>query len=147
MSEYRAKLLWKRETSDFSYETFDRTHTVTYGGGISLKASSASEYFGKAEYVNPEESLAAAVASCHLLTFLAVAAKSRLIVDQYQDEPVAFLCNNEEGKMAVTQIRLCPKITFGGDVPSPEKIKWLHEKAHKNCFIANSLRCEVIVET
>ena len=146
MSEHKAKVQWKRNTPDYVYETYDRTHTVTYEGGIQCKASAAKEFAGKAELVNPEEMLAGALASCHMLTFLAVAAKSRLTVDSYEDEAVATLDKNAAGKMAVTKILLRPRVTFGGEKPTPEKIKDLHEKAHKNCFIANSVACSVVFE-
>jgi organic hydroperoxide reductase OsmC/OhrA len=146
MSEHKAKVEWKRTTPDFAYETYDRTHEVTYPGGQSFKASAAAAFAGKAEYANPEEVLAGALSSCHMLTFLAVAAKSRVTVDSYQDEPVAFLDKNAKGKMAVTKITLRPKVVISKDTPiDSEKYKSLHEKAHANCFIANSLACEMLV--
>jgi organic hydroperoxide reductase OsmC/OhrA len=146
MAEYRAKIQWKNAGSDFVYDTFDRTHQITYPGGIQHKASSAPEYLGKKELANPEEMLAATLASCHMLTFLAVSAKSRLHVESYEDEPVATLDKNAEGKLAVTAIRLNPKVTFKGETPSPEKLQELHSKAHRNCFIANSLACKMAIE-
>lgn len=146
MSEHHAKVTWKRTTPDFAYETYDRTHTVVYGGGSLISASAAPEFAGKKELTNPEEMLAAALSSCHMLTFLAVAAKSRLIVDSYIDNAVAKLDKNANGKMAVTHIRLNPKVTWGGEAPSPDKIKSLHEKAHANCFIANSLACQMTID-
>ena len=146
MSQYRAKIQWKNLSGDFNYDTFDRTHDITYPGGIHFKGSSAPEYLGKKELANPEEMLAATLASCHMLTFLAVCAKSRLHVTSYVDEPVATLDKNTEGKFAVTQIQLSPKATFQGETPSPEKLQELHAKAHRNCFIANSLACKMAVE-
>jgi len=146
MSQYRAKIHWKNQDSQFNYDTFDRTHEITFPGGIHFAASSAPEYLGKKELANPEEMLAATLASCHMLTFLAVCAKSRLHVTSYEDTPVATLDKNAEGKLAVTHIQLSPKATFQGDVPSPEKLQELHAKAHRNCFIANSLACKMAVE-
>ena len=146
MSEHLAKVTWKRLTPDFAYETYDRTHTVVYGGGSLISASSAPEFSGKKELANPEEMLAAALASCHMLTFLAVAAKSRLTVDSYTDNAAAKLDKGENGKMCVTHIRLNPKVTFSGEAPSPEKLKTMHEKSHANCFIANSLKCEMTID-
>jgi organic hydroperoxide reductase OsmC/OhrA len=146
MSQYRANLKWKNQGSDFNYDTFDRTHHISFPGGIELKATSAPEYLGKKEFANPEEMLAATLASCHMLTFLAVCAKSRLHVESYEDEPVATLDKNAEGKLAVTTIRLNPKVTFKGETPSPEKLQELHSKAHRNCFIANSLACKMAIE-
>lgn len=146
MAEYRAKLTWKNTGNDFVYETFDRSHLVGFPGGQELKGSSAPEYLGKKELANPEELLAATLASCHMLTFLAVSAKSRLHVESYEDEPVATLDKNAEGKLAVTHIRLNPKAKFKGETPSPEKLQELHAKAHRNCFIANSLACKMAIE-
>lgn len=146
MSEHKALVTWKRSTPDFVYETYDRTHSIRFEGGIECKASSAPEFLGKKEYVNPEESFAAALSSCHMLTFLAVAAKSRLTVDRYEDNAVAILEKNAEGKMCVTKVHLRPKIQFSGEVPTAEKVKDLHAKAHKHCFIANSVSCAVSIE-
>jgi len=147
MSEHKAKIDWQRKTPDFVYETYDRTHTVTYPGGIAVQASAAKEFAGNATYCNPEEALAGALASCHMLTFLAVAAKSRIAVNAYQDEAVAVLDKNEKGKMSVTKITLYPKGTLSKEAPvDPGKFKSLHEKAHANCFIANSLACKMEIK-
>ena len=146
MAEYKATLSWKNLGTDFSYDTFDRTHCIRFPGGLELVASSAPEYLGKKELANPEELLAATLASCHMLTFLAVSAKSRLHVEAYEDEPVATLDKNAEGKFAVTHIRLNPKVKFKGENTSPEKLQELHAKAHRNCFIANSLACKMAIE-
>ncbi len=147
MSEHTAKVQWKRNTKDFAYETYDRTHEVTFEGGKSVTASSAKEFLGKPELVNPEEMLAGALSSCHMLTFLAVAAKSRLIVESYEDTAVAILDKNAAGKMAVTITILRPNVVFSKDTPvAHERLVELHEKAHRNCFIANSVACEVVTE-
>ncbi|MBI1862199.1 MAG: OsmC family protein [Deltaproteobacteria bacterium] len=147
MSEHRATVTWKRTTPDFVYETYDRTHEVRYEGGIQHKASAAKEFAGKPEFANPEELFAGALASCHMLTFLAVAAKSRLTVDSYTDTPVAHLDKNATGKLAVTKTVLRPRVTFSKETPvTREKLVELHDKAHRNCFIANSVACEVITE-
>lgn len=146
MSEHKATVKWKRNTPDFVYETYDRTHSIRFEGGIECKGSAAAEFMGKKELANPEEMLAAALSSCHMLTFLAVAAKSRITVDTYEDTAVAILDKNAEGKLCVTKTLLRPRITFSGEAPPPEKVKSLHEKAHKNCFIANSVSCAVSIE-
>jgi organic hydroperoxide reductase OsmC/OhrA len=148
MSEHRIAVRWKRESADFSYETYNRSHVLRFEGGQEILASSAPEFFGKAEQANPEEMLAAALSSCHMLTFLAIAARSRLIVESYQDQAIAVLEKNEAGKQAVTRVLLRPVIVFSGsEIPDAEKIKQMHEKAHRNCFIANSVACQVIVES
>ena len=147
MSEHTARVQWKRQTPDFAYDTYDRTHTVTFEGGVTIKGSAAKEFLGKPEHVNPEELLAAALSSCHMLTFLAIAAKSRLVVDAYEDDAVAILGKNAAGKAAVTKTILRPKVTFAASTPvTPEKLGELHEKSHRNCFIANSVNFEVVTE-
>ena len=147
MSEHKISLNWKRETPDFTYETYERSHRVKFEGGHEMEASAAPEYFGAAENANPEEMLAAAAASCHMLTFLAIAAKSRLTVDAYEDHAVAVLDKRADGRMAVTKIVLHPKISFSGsEIPDGHKLKELHEKSHRHCFIANSLNFPVTVE-
>ena len=147
MSEHKAFLNWTRKTADFNYETYDRTHEVHFEGGTTFKASSAPDFLGKKENVNPEEMLAASLASCHMLTFLAIAAKSRLILESYQDEATSILEKNEKGKLAVTKIFLKPRAKFSGESrPNLEKIKEMHSKAHHNCFIANSIKCDVTIE-
>ncbi len=146
MSELHSVLEWQRDTPDFKYETYNRTHTLRFGGGISLQMSSAPEYMGNAKLPNPEELLAAATASCHFLTFLSIAAKMRLTLDSYRDDTVAVLDKNAEGKIAVTRITLRPKAQFSGDAPDQEKLRSMHEKAHHNCFIANSVKSEIILD-
>jgi len=147
MSEHRIHLSWKRTTPDFDYETYDRTHDMMFEGGQNLKVSAAVQYKGRPEWTNPEELLAASLASCHMLTFLAIAAKSRYIVDSYQDEAVAVLEKNSEGQIAVTKIILRPKVSFGGDHrPDAAKIKELHEKSNRNCMIQNSIKSQVVLE-
>ena len=94
-----------------------------------------------------EQALAASLSSCHMLTFLAVASKFRFVVDSYTDEAVGYLEKNENGKLAVTRIELNPQISFGPDQgPDEERLKNLHERAHKECFIANSIKSEITVK-
>lgn len=146
MSEHHAAIRWSRQTPDFKYETYDRTHSVEFGGGSRCSASSAAEFLGKKELVNPEEMLVAALSSCHMLTFLAIAARSRLVLDEYKDAAVGYLEKNADGKLAVTRVVLRPFTRFSGEVPSAQKVKEMHEKAHANCFIAQSVRTEVSCE-
>lgn len=146
MSEHRVQLAWRRATPDFLHETYDRTHEVRFPGGQALRGSAAPDYKGDQAKANPEELLAAALGSCHMLTFLAVAARSRLVVDAYEDEPVATLEKGPDGKLAVTRVVLRPRVAFGGPPPDAARQKELHDKAHRNCFIAASVRCEVAIE-
>lgn len=146
MSEHRIELSWERGERAFA-DSFSRTHTVRFAGGQSVQTSSAPDYFGDAALANPEELLIAALSSCHMLTFLAVAAKRGHSVERYADTAVGVLEKNAEGKFAVTRVTLRPEVEFGGDKrPSPEELANLHHKAHQHCMIANSVKTEVTVQ-
>ena len=147
MSEHKVTLEWKRETEGFSYESYNRDHVLIFAGGTRVAASAAPAYRGNPAHVNPEEALVAALSSCHMLTFLAVAAKRKFVVDRYDDHAVGFLEKNQKGKLAITRVILHPKIAFGGTTPpTQEELATLHERAHAECFIANSVTTEVTVE-
>jgi len=151
MSKFEVSIAWRRETPDFNVETYDRTHVVRFPGGTTYKMSSAPDFKGNPVLVNPEEALLAALSSCHMLTFLAVASRSGYVVDLYEDEASADLgkiaAGEKAGKMAVTHVTLRPKTSFSGNkIPSAEDLARLHDKAHHNCFIANSVTCSVAVE-
>ncbi len=147
MSEHRATIGWKRTSDDFTYESYNREHRWTFDGGIEVAASASPTYRGKADNVDPEEALVAALSSCHMLTFLAIAARKRLVVDAYDDEASGVLAKNAQGRLAITRVVLRPRIRFGGDeAPSAEQIAKMHEQAHRECFIANSVTTEIAVE-
>lgn len=146
MNVYTVNVVWKQTSTDFSYENYNRDHIVTFSGNQVLKNSAAPEYFGNSDMSNPEELLASALASCHMLTFLAIASKSGHDIQSYTCKAEALLAKNEDGKMSVTEITLTPEIVYNGDKqPTSEQLKSLHEKSHKNCFIAQSLKTKVNV--
>ncbi len=148
MSEHKVKVSWARGSEEFSHEGYNRDHVWTFEGGIQVQASAAPGFNGNPDCVDPEEALVGALSSCHMLTFLAVAAKKRLSVESYEDAAVGFLEKNENGRLAITRAVLRPKVVWGGDkTPSAEEIDRIHEKAHQACFIANSIRTEVTVES
>ena len=96
--------------------------------------------------IDPEEAYVAAICSCHMLTFLSIAAKKRFVVDLYEDAALGIMTKNENGKLYVSKVSLGPKIEFSGDkVPTPEQIADMHHLAHKECFIANSVLTEIVV--
>ena len=148
MSEHRVNVQWARGKNEFNHESYSRDHTWTFENGIQVKASAAPGFQGNPDRVDPEEALVGALAGCHMLTFLAIAAKKRLTVESYEDDAVGFLEKNAEGKMAVTRAILRPKVTWGGDkTPTPEEVERIHDKAHSACFIANSVLTEVSIES
>jgi len=147
MSEHKVNLSWKNESDDFSYKNYDRTHIWKFEGGSVVKASAAPEYLGRKEFVNPEEAFAASLASCHMLTFLAIASMKKYTIGIYEDTAIAILEKDEKSRMAVTKLYLSPKITFvGHNVPDKTIIDEMHHRAHMECFIANSVLTEIIIE-
>ena len=145
MSEHKATVKWSRDGKDFAYKTYSRDH-VWRANGNEIPASATPQYLGNPNRVDPEAALVAALSSCHMLTFLALAANKGFVVDSYEDDAVGHLEKNAAGKMAVTRVDLRPKITFGGaKQPTAADLDALHDKAHKECFIANSVTTEVHV--
>jgi organic hydroperoxide reductase OsmC/OhrA len=147
MAEHKITLEWKRESESFTYESYNRDHELIFEGGARVPASAAPAYRGNPTLVNPEEALVAALSSCHMLTFLAVAAKKKFVVDRYSDRAVGFLEKNQKGQLAITRVVLHPRVDFSGATrPTPEQLAELHDQAHHGCFIANSVTTEVTVE-
>jgi organic hydroperoxide reductase OsmC/OhrA len=147
MSEHKVTVDWKRETPDFAYETYSRDHDWTFDAGVTVRASANPGYLGSENCVDPEEAFVASLSSCHMLTFLALAVRRRYVVDGYHDEAVGVLAKDTSGKLAMTRVTLRPRVRFGGDkVPGPEVVRQLHDQAHYACFIASSVKTDVVVE-
>ncbi|MGO4221143.1 OsmC family protein [Lysobacter sp. TAF61] len=147
MSEHRASIHWLRNDQPFGNEGYPRDHEWAFDGGQRITGSAAPEYLGSPQGVDPEEALVAALSSCHMLTLLAIAVKKGWVVDDYHDEAVGTLEKNGEGRLAVTRVVLRPRIVFAaGKGPDAEALTKLHESAHRNCFIANSVKTGVTVE-
>ena len=145
MSEHRIALDWSRNGAPFERGNYPKTHTVRFDGGQTLRNSSApGDYGGDASASNPEELLLSALSSCHMLTFLAVAANRGYVIDSYHDDASAELGKNADGKMAVVKATLAPKVTFSGDKrPNADEYAALQARAHAACFIANSVKTQV----
>lgn len=147
MSEHKVQVLWRRTSESFSYDAYNRAHTWLFDNGAEVGASATPSYKGDASMVDPEEAFVASLASCHMLTFLAHASLKKFTVESYSDDAVGCLEKNESGRMAMTRLILRPKIVFGGDkMPTPEDIAALHDKAHHDCFIANSVTTKISIE-
>jgi len=146
MSEHKATIVWARNGADFGYKTYPRDHAWRFDNGLEIPGSAAPAYLGNPDRVDPEGAFVAALASCHMLTFLALASNRGFVVDSYEDGAVGHLGKNANGKMAVIRVDLHPQITFSGaKLPAQTDLDWLHDKAHKECFIANSVNTEVHV--
>ena len=146
MSEHKATIVWARDDSDFGYKNYSRDHIWRFENGVETPASAAPAYLGDPRRVDPESAFVAALSSCHMLTFLALASYKGFVVDAYEDHAVGFLEKNASGRMAVTRVELRPKIRYSGDrQPTQADIDSLHDKAHRECFIANSVTTAISV--
>lgn len=147
MSEHRATVRWQNSATTMDYDHFSRDHTwAVKDGRLTVPASSAPAYKGNPDVMDPEDALVAALAGCHMLTFLAIAARRRLVVLDYSDAAQGWLEPDAAGQLAVTRVELRPVVRFAaGTVLSAEDYGKLHEKAHRGCFIANSVKTAVTV--
>lgn len=145
---YTTTIVWKREPGDaFSDNKYSRAHSWIFDGGILLSASSSPHVvplpMSKENAVDPEEAFVASLSSCHMLWFLSLAAEKKFVVEHYEDHAEGTLSKNEEGKLAMTEVVLKPKIIFSGIVPTKEQLDELHHQAHEKCYIANSVRTKI----
>ena len=153
MSDYSALIRWQKGDDEvFSDNQYSRGHTWEFDGGVIVPASSSPHVvplpFSVEANVDPEEAFIAALSSCHMLTFLGIAAKQKYVIDSYVDDAVGVLEEDESGRSSVTKVTLRPKIVFiGTKKPTAKQLDKLHHLAHKNCFIANSVKTEIVVAT
>ena len=147
MEELSINLKWDLAGKNFEPGKYSPDHMIFVNDDISMPSSAAPDYGGNKNSLNPEQGLAASISSCHMMTFLALAAKMKWPVINYKDKAVAFLGKNSKGKMCVTKIELNPQITFKNnfEVSKEEMIK-MQDRSHRYCFVANSLSDEVEVK-
>jgi organic hydroperoxide reductase OsmC/OhrA len=110
-----------------------------------VPGSANPKYLGNPGPVDPEEAFVAALSSCHMLTFLAIAARKRLVVDAYDDHAVGVMAPNEQGRLAITEVTLHPRIVWAGAEPDAATIDRMHHLSHQECFIANSVTTRITV--
>jgi len=147
MSEHKITLTWKRGDTPFEYQKYSRDHTWKFEGGHEMQASAAPAYLGNPKLADPEEAFVASLSSCQMLTFLAIAAKKKFVLDEYVDEAVGHMEKNAEGRLAITHVTLKPRLKFSGDKqPTAEEIEEMNHTAHEQCFIANSVKTEITIE-
>lgn len=149
MAKHDAAIVW-RSDGNFTTGRYSRAHEWRFDGGAVVPASSSPHVvplpYSDAAAVDPEEALVASAASCHMLWFLDLARRAGFDVESYRDDAEGVMGKNEQGRVALTTIRLRPDIAFNGRRPTDEELARLHHEAHERCFIANSLRSEVVVE-
>lgn len=149
MAEHTVEVIWERGEQNFLDNHYSRKHTIRFDGGLEIPASSAPSTvpvpYSDASAADPEELLIAALSNCHMLWFLAIAAKRGFRVDSYVDNVVGTMNKNKNGKLFLAQTTLNPATKFSGDkIPTQEELEQLHHKAHAECFIANSVLTEII---
>jgi organic hydroperoxide reductase OsmC/OhrA len=143
MSEHHAKVEWRR-SGDFRYETYSRAHRLDFDG-ISVPGNAAPENIPKTvpapKGLDPEQAFVAALSSCHMLWFLHLACQRKWVIERYVDEAVGVL-----EKTWMSRVTLRPRVEFSGTAPNPEDVHALHHAAHEKCYIANSVKTEVLIE-
>jgi organic hydroperoxide reductase OsmC/OhrA len=148
MTDYLATISWERHGARFVDNRYSRAHQWEFDGGATVPASASPHVvpppLSDPKAVDPEEAFVAALASCHMLWFLSIAAKRGFRVDAYRDDAVGTMGKNAEGRLAITSVTLRPHTAFAGDVtPTADVVHEMHEEAHRACFIANSVKTEL----
>jgi organic hydroperoxide reductase OsmC/OhrA len=152
MSEYFATIHWKRDANEpFVDARYSREHRWEFDGGAIVKASPSPHIvpapYSVAANVDPEEAFVASLSSCHMLFFLSIAASRKYLVDAYVDRAIGIMSRNDEGRLAMTRVTLRPAIHFSGSKqPNRAQLEKMHHQAHQQCFIANSVKTEVVTD-
>lgn len=151
MSTYTTKIAWASDSPEtFTKNQYSRGHLWEFDGGVTVPASSSPQVvrrFSVEAAVDPEEALVAAASSCHMLTFLWLAASAGFNIGSYKDNAVGEMAALEDGRQWISTITLDPQIEWTGDkLPTAAEVADFHHEAHKQCYIANSIKSEVIVK-
>ncbi len=140
MSDLAIDLHWKRAEAELKPGAYSNEHTVHFNSSTDIDVDSAPDWGGDPANTNPEQALASALSSCHMMTFLALCAKAGWPVASYRDHAVAQLGKNPKGQMSVTRLDLHPVVQFdSGFSVGDDEMKQMQDRAHRYCFIANSL--------
>jgi len=151
MHSYTAKVFWERGDQAFTDDTYSRGHIWEFDGGLVVPASASPDIVplpqSIAENVDPEEAFIASLSSCHMLFFLALAAKRGIVVDKYLDTATGTMEQDDRGRTSITKVVLRPDAMYSGEnIPNMDAVQKIHEQAHQLCFIANSVRSAVVIE-
>ena len=151
MSQYTSVITWERNQAVFTDSRYSRGHRWSFDGGIEVPASASPHVvplpLSVSAAVDPEEAFVAALASCHMLWFLSIAAKQGFLVESYRDEAIGVIAKNSDGKLAMTQVTLHPAVVFARNTrPSAAQHEGMHHEAHEQCFIASSVKTDVRCE-
>ena len=148
MSEHKAVIAWNRNGEKFTDNRYKRAHRWEFDGGAIIRASASPHVVppphSDASAVDPEEAFVAALASCHMLWFLSIAMKRGHVIDSYIDKAVGRMEKDPSGKLAITEVTLRPHTVFGSrGTLTPEVVQSMHEEAHGECFLANSVKTKI----
>lgn len=151
MSRHTAAIHWQRNGARFTDNRYSRGHSWRFDGGIEVPASASPQVvplpLSVETAVDPEEAFVASLAACHMLWFLSIAAGRGFVVDSYCDEAEGVLARDPEGRRSVTRVTLRPRVRFGGDLhPHRGELEAMHEEAHRQCFLAASVKTEIRCE-
>jgi organic hydroperoxide reductase OsmC/OhrA len=152
MAEYTATVAWNRGGALFTDNRYNRGHKWAFDGGLTVPASASplevmvplADPFA----MDPEEAFVASVSSCHMLWFLSIAAKRGFTIDTYEDNAVGHLEKDEHDRVSITRVVLRPSIHFSGTtLPTHRQVDEMHDEAHRECFIANSVRTAITIKS
>jgi organic hydroperoxide reductase OsmC/OhrA len=151
MATYRATADWGlKDGEDFAAGRYSRGHSVVFGSGFEAPGTASNQVVGNKwsveGAVDPEEMLVGAIVTCHMLSFLHIAREAGFLVTRYRDEAVGLMTKRDDGEMWVSQVTLHPAISYVGRQPTPAERDGMHHSAHHVCFIANSVKTEILVE-
>ena len=151
MGEHRATIEWTTSAAgpDFLKGKYTREHAWIFDGGVRVPASASPAVvpapWSNPANVDPEEAYVAAIASCHMLTFLHLASKAGFAIEGYRDDAIGVMTRNERGVPWVAKVTLAPQVRWGERRPSIEEEDRLHHAAHDGCFISQSVKTEIAV--
>lgn len=151
MAIYTATVAWTCDSPDlFSKNQYSRRHEWSFDGGVNVPASSSPHSvrrpYSDEAAVDPEEALVASASSCHMLTFLWLASKDGFNLASYTDHAVGEMATLVDGRQWIATITLDPQIEWIGEPPTSEQLAELHHRSHEQCYIANSIRSEVVIK-
>lgn len=126
------------------YKSYSREHRIEIAGKPAIEGSADPGFRGDPTRHNPEEMLVAALSSCHMLWYLHLCAVKGVLVTSYTDTAQGLMIE-EPHNGRFREVVLRPTVTIAG-ASDPAIAEALHEPAHGECFIANSVnfpvRCE-----
>ena len=149
MSTYKATVDWRCD-GDFASRRYRRVHQISFEGGLAVPGTAGpanvNPRYSMEGAMDPEQAFVASLSACHMLWFLDIAARAGFVAESYRDEAEGTLAAGTDGRHVMTRVVLRPRIEWTGRAPSDAELADLHHKAHDECFIANSVKSEVVIE-